>query len=559
MLRRTVTSFTAAFRVGPSVGLALAAALACASAATLAGCDDPPVLFPPDPEEKFEIQPAAGGLRRLTSTQMRNTLTDLLGADAAALVVLPKDQQLHGFQSIEASENAFTPTAISAFESSFTLAVDAAITSNLTTVAKTAPCVSAPTDACFMDVAKKFGRLAWRRPVTDEEANVLVGIAQQGKAWQGSIKDGIKYELMTILQSPHFVYITEVGDPEKEFGFRKLNPFELAARMSFFILDRGPDVASLDAAEQGKLATDDEILAEAGRLLKKPEAQAAWDRYVGEIYFISDLSNVSKDPGLFPNYTPQLSNSMQQGMYQFMRDIVFTRNADAHELFTSSEYFVDANLAPLYGVAPPASGFQKMTIPASQKRSGVIGNAGFLARFAHPDTTSPTRRGRFIQERLLCNEIPPPPPGQNTNIPEETPGQPQTMKQRLVKHKEDPKCAQCHDQMDPFGFALENFDGVGAFRTDDRGLPLDTSGTIDGIGSFTSAVDIGTLLTSNDDATMCIVKNFIRESMGHLESKGENDAIDELHEEFAKSKFSIQSLMAQVCVSPAFKLVDEPK
>ncbi|MFO0613586.1 MAG: DUF1592 domain-containing protein [Polyangiaceae bacterium] len=546
MLRRTV-SLTA-----------LLAGAACAAGISLSGCDDPEDLFPPDPVDKFEIQPAAGGLRRLTGTQLRNTIADLLGPSAAALLSVPQDQQLHGFQSIEAAENAFTPTAISAFESSFTLAVDDAISNNLATVAKIAPCASTPTEGCFTDIAKKFGRVAWRRPVTDEETAVLVSIAQQGKAWQGSIKDGIKYELMTILQSPHFLYITEVGEPEAEFGFRKLNAFELATRMSFFILDRGPDAAGIDAAEQGKLATDDQIRAEAQRLLKKPEAQAAWDRFVGEVYFISDLSNVSKDPGLFPNFTPKLATSMQQGMYQFIRDIVWTRNADAHELFTSSDYFVDANLAPLYGVTAPATGFQKMTIPAAQKRAGIIGTAGFLARFAHPDTTSPTRRGRFIQERLLCNDIPPPPPGQNTNIPLEEPGQPQTMKQRLVKHKEG-ACATCHDRMDPLGFALENYDAMGAFRTDDRGLPLDTTGEVAELGKFASAVDIGKALSTNDEAMVCIVKNFIRESMGHLEIKGENDAIDKLNDEFKKSKFSIQALMAEMCVSPAFKLVDEPK
>lgn len=550
MLRRTVTTLTAV----------LAAGMACSAAAVLSGCDDPPILFPPDPpEDKFEIQPAAGGVRRLTSTQIRNTISDLLGQQAAAALTLPVDQQLHGFQSIEATENAFTPTSISTFESTFTIAIDTALNGNLANLAKLAPCVTAVNDACYTDVAKKFGRVAWRRPVTDEEAAVLVGIAQQGKAWQGKAMDGVKYELMTILQSSNFLYIQEVGEPETEFGFRKLTPSELASRMSFFILDRGPDTFILDAAEQGKLATDDQILAEAKRLLAKPEAQAAWDRYVGEVYFISDLSNVAKDPVLYPNFTASMSASMQQGMFQFVRDIVWTRNADAHELFTSADYFVDTNLAPLYGVTMPGSGFQKMTIPASQKRAGMIGNAGFLARFAHADTTSPTRRGRFIQERLLCHDIPPPPPGQNTDIPLEPPGQPQTMKQRLVKHKEDPKCAQCHDQMDPLGFALENFDGIGAFRADDRGLPLDTTGEVDGIGSFASAVDIGKLLSTNDEAMYCIVKNFIRESMGHVEIKGENDAIDALFDEFEKSKFSIQSLMAQVCISPAFKLVDEPK
>jgi len=538
---------------------ATAGALALAGAAALGGCGDDTVLFPPDPPDKFEIQPAPGGLRRLTASQIRATLADLLGSDAAAVLALPVDQQLHGFQSIEAAEDAYSPTSISTFESTFTLAIDTAIAGNLAQVAKLAPCATAPTDVCFTDLAKQFGRVAWRRSLTDDEVAPLVAIGQQGKAWSGKYSDGLKYELLAILQSPHFLYIEEVGQPEKTYGFRQLTQLELATRMSFFLLDRGPDVTGINEAEAGSLSTDDQILAEAKRLLAKPEAQGAWDRFVGEVYFVSDLSNVTKDPSLYPNFTPSLATSMQQGMYQFMRDIVWTRNADAHELFTSSDYFVDANLWSLYGVTAPPMGFQKVTIPAEQKRAGIIGNAGFLARFAHPDTTSPTRRGRFIQERLLCSEIPPPPPGQNTNIPVEPPGMPQTMKQRLVQHKQDPKCAQCHDQMDPLGFALENYDAIGKFRTTDRGLPLDTTGAVDDLGSFASAVDIGNLLSKNDDAMTCMVKNFIRESMGHVEMKGETDAIDKLFDAFKDSKFSIQSLMAQMCVSPAFKLVDEPK
>jgi hypothetical protein len=353
--------------------------------------------------------------------------------------------------------------------------------------------------------------------------------------------------------------MVELGDLDPKTGQRNLNGYELATRMSFFLVHRTPDAALLDAAQKGDLATDDGIRASASRLLDKPEARAALDRFYGELWYLRDLPNVQKDPNLYPEYDNALAASMEESTFRFLRDIVWDRNADAREMFTSKDVFIDAKTAPIYGQSQPSTAWAKVTLSDEQKRAGILGQIGYLARFAHPGLTSPTRRGRFVQERLLCNEIPPPPPGQNTNIPEEPPGQPMTMKQKLVQHETDPKCASCHLDMDPIGFALENYDGIGRFRTDDRGMPLDTTGTVANIGSFASAAELGQLIHDQPDATTCMIKNFVRGSMGHLETKGESEAVAALDKTFATSGYSLKSLMAELCVSPIFRRVGDPK
>lgn len=506
-----------------------------------------------------EVHPAPGGLRRLTRAQIENTLSDLLGSSAAASLALPEDQRLHGYSAIAAADNALTATDVSAFESSFTAAVAQALLEPAA-IAALAPCVASPDDACFEQVARSVGRAAWRRPLAEDEVATLTGIAAQGKAWgMGSFAAGLEYELLTILQSPRFLYLIEIGAEDDGSGYRKLDAFELASRMAFFLTDRGPDAELLDAAERGRLEGEDDVRAQARRLLAKPEAQRAFDRFAGEIYAIDDLSNVSKDPDLYPGFGAPLAASMRESMLAFLRDVVFARDADARELFTSRDYFVDATLAPLYGLTASGSEMVKVRIPEAQPRAGLIGQAGLLARFAHPALTSPTRRGRFVQERLLCNNIPAPPPGLNTNIPEEPPGMPMTMKQKLSAHQAQAGCAGCHERMDPIGFALESYDAIGAFRSDDRGLPLDTSGRIAELGVIASAADIGEALAKSDAAATCFVRHLVRGSMGHLELPGEEGAIRALGDRFAEGGYRLQSLMIDLCASPAFRLVDAPK
>lgn len=496
---------------------------------------------------------APGGIRRLTSSQLRYSLEYLLGSDAAAGFVVWSDPQLHGFESIAAAELALSANDVSTLETAVYMAIDTSLT-DPSHLAKFAPCVqSAPTAACYDEVAAKFGRVAWRRSLDADEKARLTAIATQAQAWGGGDFDvGLRYELSAILQSPHFVYVTEVGDAQGPQ--RSLTKQELAARMSFFLLHRTPDVELLDAADAGKLDTPEGVRDEARRLLRQPEARRSLDRFFSELYLIRDIADVSKDAATYPQWNGELAASMQEEMLRFLQDVVWTRDADAREIFTSTDTFVDPTLASFYGVTGPQSGWAKASYKPGEGRFGLLGKAGFLARFAHPKMTSPTRRGRFIRERILCREIPPPPPGVNTSLPEPT--QPQTMKQRLAAHSETPSCGGCHSLMDPVGLAYEHFDPVGQFRDQENGLAIDTAGSSAEL-EFAGPEELAA--AAAELSGPCFVKNFWRESMGHVETEGEAAALAEVEEGFVGADFSLQELMVEITVSEGFQKVGAPK
>lgn len=496
---------------------------------------------------------APGGFRRLTGSQLRYSLEYLLGSEAAAEFVVWSDPQLHGFESIAAAELALSANDVSTLETAVYMAIDRSL-SDPTHVGAFAPCVeSAPTTACYDEVAAKFGRVAWRRMLDADEQARLAAIGAQAQTWGGGDFDtGLRYELAAILQSPNFIYIEEIG--EGDGAQRKLTPHELAARMSFFLLHRVPDVALLDAADAGKLATDEGVRDEARRLLRQPEARRSLDRFFSELYLIRDITDVSKDAATFPQWNGELAAAMQEEMLRFLQDVVWTRNADAREIFTSTDTFVDATMAGFYGLPAPASGWQKTSYDAGQGRFGLLGKAGFLARFAHPKMTSPTRRGRFIRERILCREIPPPPPGVNQNLPE--PDHPQTMRERLAAHSETPSCGGCHSLIDPVGLAFEHFDPVGQWREKDNGLAIETAGHSAEL-DFTGPEDLAS--AAADLSGACFVKNFWRESLGHVETEGEAPALGELEERFVASGYSLQELMVEMTVSEGFQKIGAPK
>jgi hypothetical protein len=170
--------------------------------------------------------------------------------------------------------------------------------------------------------------------------------------------------------------------------------------------------------------------------------------------------------------------------------------------------------------------------------------------------TSPTLRGKFVREKLLCEPIPPPPPDVITTLPEEVPGaEPKTMKEKLIQHQQDPQCAYCHKLMDNIGLAFENFDAVGTYRTVDNGLPIDTTTSTEDLGAFSNPTELGEALRDNPKVAMCLVKNLYRNAHGHIETAGEIDAVNKIAFAFADSGFRVQDLLLEMVASPAFRIV----
>lgn len=518
---------------------------------------DPTTGAPEDP-----FLPAPGGLRRLLRHQYVGSIRYLLGDAAAAAAVPPEDYALHGFDAIGAAELALQSTAIEQLETS-ARAIAVAALSDRARLGSFVPCVLEPaaTDVCYQSVAADFGRLAWRRPLAAEEIAGLAEIAVQARHWAGDdFATGLQYQLMALLQAPDFLYIVEVGEPGDEPAARALTPTELAARMSFFLLGRTPDRELLDAAAGGRLESPEQVRAAAVAMLARAEARATLSTFYSELLMLRDLPGVMKSAELFPQFTPELAEAMQQETLRLIDDIVWRKDDDFRALFDADYTLVDPTLANFYGLPAPAQpGFQAVPLAPEQGRAGLLGHAGLLARFAHPSQTSPTRRGLFVRTKLLCEGVAPPPPGVDTSLPPPDPDMPQTMKQKLVQHMEDPNCNSCHSTIDPIGFALEHYDAVGAFRSTDLGLPIDATGSVADLGAFDGARELAALLAADERTAACVIKNFVRGALGHIETLGERPAFADLEAAFEGGGYRLQHLLVELTASPLFRSVGAPK
>jgi hypothetical protein len=364
-----------------------------------------------------------------------------------------------------------------------------------------------------------------------------------------------------ILQSPHFLYREELGTPDAANPARRsFNGFEIATRLSYFAWSTTPDDQLLDAAANGTLATEAGLKAQAERLIASPRARAATETLFTELLRLADLDDLPQLPGVFPQVSATLGASMRAETLRVLEDIAWNGDGDFRNVFETRTTFINAELAKLYGVpAPAGTGFVSTTLPSDGMRLGLLGQGSFLALNAHADSTSPTLRGKFIREVLLCQAIPPPPPDVDTTLPPNPTGTAGlTMRQRLEKHRAQPTCASCHRTMDPIGLGLENFDAVGAFRTSEVGQTIDASGDLDGV-PFGDARGLAAALKNHPDFATCMTRSVFRFATGHVETSGEEAAVLALAQNMAADGYRFRSLLLGLVLGPSFRFTGAPE
>lgn len=513
------------------------------------------------------FSPAGTRLRRLTSLEYRNSVVDLLGAGTQITVELEKDTTYNNLTSVAASTIALSAKLTEQLETS-ALALATALVKDSARRQKVVGCTPTGTtdETCLRSFVTSFGRRAFRRPLTAEEITDYVALGKNAMTTLSDFWGGVQYVVAAVLQSPGFFYRSEVGvsDAAAPAGARALDGYQLAARLSYFLWSTTPDDALLSAADAGSLARIDDLRREVDRLLASPRVDDALVDVFSQVLRLPELDTLPQSPTLFPSAgSATLGASMRGETQAVVRDL-FARNGDYRELFTTTKTFLNAELATLYGVrAPTGTGFVATTLPADGARGGLLGQASFLALNAHADGTSPTLRGKFIVETLLCNAILPPPNDIVTDIPEKDRNK--TKREQLAIHQTLPVCAGCHAMMDPLGLALEQFDAIGAYRETDRGMALDVSGSIDG-KAFGGPRELGRLLAdglktveNQPESADCLVRTLLRVATGHLERAGDQPVVTNLTAAFAADTFRVRNVLAKVATSDAFRFVGLPE
>ena len=333
---------------------------------------------------------------------------------------------------------------------------------------------------CAKQIVAALARQAYRRPVTDRDIEDLLNFYQTGRNG-GDFESGVRTAIQAMLASPEFVFRFERVAPHAAPGSNvRISDLELASRLSYFLWSSAPDEALITAAAQGKLKDPAVLQQQVRRMLSDPRSNSLSTKFADQWLHLQNLNDANPDLFIFPNFDKTLAQSMKRES-ELLFDSVMRDNRNVLDLLTADYTFVDERLAKHYGI-PNVMGERFRRVPvADDNRKGLLGHAGVLMLTSTAIRTSPVQRGKWVMEVLLGTPPPPPPPNVPA-LPENPEGRtghvakPESVRERMEQHRADPNCAGCHKLMDPIGFALENFDAVGVWRTNDSGFAIDSAG-----------------------------------------------------------------------------------
>jgi uncharacterized membrane protein len=498
----------------------------------------------PSPTTAEVPQGAVAGptmLRRLTNIEYRNTVRDLLGLAAPPSEPLPPDTLTRGFDN---------PSSLNVPPATGTQYADLA---RIQAAAFAVPtCTTAEAD-CAKDFISAFGRRAFRRPLSAAEQTSYEALYADQRT-RADYQTSIRHLVETMLQSPHLLYRAELGLPDAG-AMRVLTPHEIATQLAYFLTATTPDEALLAAADQNTLTTPAEIEQQARRLLALPQARASLQHFVKGFVGVLGLDTITKDQQIYPLYTGEARLAAQAETARFIDTVLWEGDGTYASLLTSQLGFVNSALAPLYGVADPGQGstlVQAALNPA--ERQGLLTQISVLAAHSKPGESDPIKRGKFVRVDLLCQNLPAPP----AMVPELPPLEPGlSTRERLAQHSSDAACSGCHSLIDPIGFGLENYDGVGQYRTTDGGVPVDSTGrftaTLDLDGPFAGGLELATKLSASKKAQSCLAQRAYGWAFGRSAEQAEQAAIREAVSPLSATGLDLREVMVAIARSDNFR------
>ncbi len=467
-------------------------------------------------------------LRRLSHHEYNNVVRDLLGDTSQPAQQFPPEDFVNGFRT-QYQGQSLSPLLMDAYSQAAEKIARNAVRRG---ALKAQP-----------GFVTSFGRRAFRRPLRTDERQRYEALYAKG---------GVQLVAEAMLQSPAFLFRMEDSDDPS------LKPYVAANRLSFTLWASSPDDALLEAAAKNNL----DIEAQARRLLADERAKENIDEFSAQWLRFDRVLGTAKDRRRYPKFNREAAVAMTEEARRFVRDLAWG-DRNFMDLLTDPHGYLSADLAAIYDLPVPTREYERVRFDTKSERAGILGQALFLASTAKPDDTSPTARGLFIREQLLCQHVPPPPPGVDTNLPVLSEDKPLTNKERLSVHLSSPTCAGCHTLIDPIGFGFEKFDAIGGrreaakiiFKEDKKtiDLPLDTKGYVAGLKSanFNNPRELGEILARTDICQECIVKQLFRYTTGRLESLADRPMIQDLTTRFRSSQFRFKELMLGLAVHRA--------
>jgi hypothetical protein len=405
--------------------------------------------------------------------------------------------------------------------------------------------------ACAREILTSLARQAYRRPVTAADIDPLMKLFATGRADGSSFNAGIEMGLTAILVSPNFLFRVEHSNG-------RVTDLELASRLSFFLWSSIPDEELLQIAERGKLHDPAMLRQQTLRLLRDPKSQALLDNFAGQWLHLRNIAEWRPDAEKYPQFDEALRNAFERESSLFFENIV-REDRSVLELIDADYTFVNERLARYYGI-PGIHGSYFRRVPLNGKeRGGVLTQGGVLMVTSYPTRTSPVLRGKWILENILGAPPPPPPP----NVPqleENAVGSAKSLREQLEKHRASAACASCHSRLDPLGFALENFDGVGRYRAEEGGSPIDASGSMSNGTTVTGPAGLKkVILERKDEFVEVMAGKLLTYALGRGLEYYDQPAVRQIRRDMAADNDRFSSVVLGVVNSVPFQMRRAPE
>ena len=511
--------------------------------------DDDDDGAPSPPESLCEVpQPGPSPIRRLTRLEYDNTVRDLLGDDSRPAASFIGEQTIEGFDNNALGASSSRPI-IEQYEAAAKQLAETAVT-DLDALLECDPAVEGEQE-CIESFVGRFVARAYRRPVSDDELNDLVGLFEERRA-ETDFASAVRLTLQAVLQSPYFLYRVELGDPSTNDGETvALTSYEIASRLSYLLWNSMPDDALFVAAEADALRTPEQIAGEVDRMLADPKASSVladfheqWLRLRGQL----------------PSELADVDASVRGETTRFIEEVVLRGDGRLGTLLDADFTFANRDLAELYGL-PGAESFgdelERVDLDP-EHRSGLLTHALVLGTNSEEHESSPILRAVFVREQLLCETLPAPPADEVIEPPDPDPNA--TTRERYAQHREDPMCAACHVLLDPLGFAFEHYDQLGRWRDLENGFPIDASAEFNGAtdpalqGPFYGAIELGDRLADSETVRNCAVATWFRYAYGRLlEDEIDACTLEYLQQRFADSEGDVRDLLVALTQTDAFR------
>jgi hypothetical protein len=493
-------------------------------------------------------------IRRLNRSEYNNSVRDLFGVDFKPGKNFPADGAGGGGFTNNADTLFLPPILMENYLAAAGSVLDQAFASEK--LRKRILFVEPSDKLSAEDAARKilvyFSSFAFRRYATDPEAERFMGLFRKTIEGGGTFDQAMKLALKAVLVSPRFLFRSEKDQPGN--APYRIDDFELASRLSYFLWASMPDKGLLILAAQDKLHEPEILASEVHRMLDDPKSLALAQEFAGQWLGFDELrENVSPDKERFPEFTFALRVSMYQEPLQVFNALV-RENRSILELLDSDSTYLNETLAKHYGI-PGVTGsqMQRVALP-NRQRGGVLGMGGILTATSFPLRTSPVRRGRFVLDELLGTPPPPPPPDAGSLPADDRQPDGLTFRQRLEQHRKRTECAGCHQRMDPIGFGLENFDAIGRWRTENDGKAVDASGELPDGGKFDGPEALRKILLENrDDFTRNTVEKMLAYALGRGVEFYDLPTVQSLSDDLAKNDYRVRTLIHGITKSFPFQ------